>query len=257
MKKMRASDNPCPIWMYWRGPMPDYIRFCVETVRRHHPGRVVFATERHENEAFNRVRIPAAQRQSLCVQHVADIVRGYLLRAYGGYWIDCDFLCLAPIDGLFDPEQARFAAYKRLDLNESLHVESVDNDFIWAPHDTISPIANEFLDRIAAVLHGNNFKVPSWAGIGANILSAMLATKPPGFAQIPFQKITWLRGMAKQFDAYAPEEVDKQLPEDIRGVMLIHSLSAPYLGQRTLHEIVGSRTVVGSLFRCAIRRLSL
>lgn len=239
--------NTSPIWMYWAGEMPDYIAFCVETIKEHHPGRVVFATDDDVQQAFDAIGVPRGHRY--IVQHEADILRAWLLKERGGYWIDADFLCFAPVDGIVPPGY-NFAAYRRFQDDEN-----VDNDFIWAAPG--SPIAAEFYERLRATMAFHNFEIPQWAAIGGNILTALMNTKPEGGYEIPYELVTFARRMCLQLDQFQPDELgDDVLPPDMRGVMLVHSLSRKYIGEQSLTSIVSSRTVLGALFRAAIRRLT-
>lgn len=236
-----------PIWLYWAGEMPEYIHFCVETIRAWHPGRVVFATEDDLKAALDDIGAPLGHRY--IVQHEADILRAWLLKERGGYWIDCDFLCFAPVDGIVPPGH-NFAAYRRFQDDES-----VDNDFIWAA--PLSPVAAAFYERLKATMTFHNFEIPQWAAIGGNILTALMNEKPDGAHEIDYELVTFARRMCLQLDTFMPNEVeDPMLPEGVRGVMLVHSLSHKYLGGRSFDDLIKSRTVIGALFRAAIRRLT-
>lgn len=235
-----------PIWLYWAGPMPEYIAFCVETIRAWHPGRVVFATEDDLQSAMKDIGAPLGHRY--IVQHEADILRAWLLKERGGYWIDCDFLCLAPVDGIVPPGN-NFASYRRFQDDEN-----VDNDFIWAAE--CSPVALDFWERLKATMTFHNFEIPQWAAIGGNILTALMNTKPAGAHEINYELVTFARRMCLQLDSHLPNEVtDDMLPEGVRGVMLVHSLSHRYLGGRSFDDLANGRTVIGALIRAAVRRL--
>lgn len=237
-----------PIWLYWSGPMPEYIEFCVATIQDHHPGRVHFASADDVKAAMADIGAPS-DRQFI-VQHEADILRAWLLKDRGGYWIDCDFLCFAPVDGIVPLDVGtgyHFGAYRRFQDDEK-----VDNDFVWAAPG--SPTAREFWERLKAMLAFNDYKVPSWTAIGGNLLTAIMNERPPGAYEIPYELVTPMRRMCMLLDAFQPNEIDDLIPEGCRGVMLIHSLSKRYLGGKSFEEIIDSRTVIGALFRAALRR---
>lgn len=251
-----------PIWMYWTGdPMPEYIQFCVETVRAWHPGRVVFATEDDMEAALRDLGCPPGRR--FRVQHEADILRAWLLKERGGYWIDCDFMCFAPVDGVVPgfvrENQTRetyltgpydFACYRRF-----FEDMSADNDFVWAAEKSVN--AGHYWNHIKSIMEFNDFDVPEWAAIGGNVLTAMMNRRMTGLYEIPFDLVTPFRRMCLQLDTFMPNEVtDEMFPVDCRGVMLVHSLSRRYLADKDFGELAKSRTVIGAFIRHAVRRLT-
>jgi SAM-dependent methyltransferase len=82
-----------PLWVYWEGPMPDYIAECLDLIRLWHPGWVRLVTRKtFEDELWTRDRdVPLGRA---CVVHRSDWVRLYLLRWYGGMYSDLDCIPL-------------------------------------------------------------------------------------------------------------------------------------------------------------------
>lgn len=84
-----------PTWQYWTNKeAPPAIRFCMETVRFHHPDyRLVDDTDIEAlggAEVLNVVRNRAAYEK-------ADVIRLWLLWKFGGQWIDSDCISLQPL----------------------------------------------------------------------------------------------------------------------------------------------------------------
>ena len=77
-------------WTYWEGPCPEYIKLCIESIRRWCNVRVLDRTGFDELWSEDR-DVPI---DDLYVAHRADFIRIYLLHHYGGAWIDAD--CIMP-----------------------------------------------------------------------------------------------------------------------------------------------------------------
>lgn len=78
---------PNTIWLYWEGPKPPYIALCCQTIRAHNENVVEL-----DREAFDRLfthdrDVPIDRLSSV---HRSDFVRAYLLKHYGGLYIDPD-----------------------------------------------------------------------------------------------------------------------------------------------------------------------
>jgi len=82
-----------PLWVYWEGPMPEYIAECLDLMRRWHPGRVRLVTwEMFDEELWTRDR--DVTLSDLHVVTRCDWIRLYLLRWYGGLNSDLDCIPL-------------------------------------------------------------------------------------------------------------------------------------------------------------------
>lgn len=75
------------IWLYWEGPKPAYIALCCETIRAHNEGVVELNRESFE-PLFTADRDIEIDRLSSV--HRSDFIRAYLLKHYGGLYIDPD-----------------------------------------------------------------------------------------------------------------------------------------------------------------------
>lgn len=85
-----------PTWTYWRDlrTLPQAHRLCLETIQKHHPNlRVV------TDVSFQKMWKPDTpiDLSSLKPQHRADYIRVYLLREFGGLWLDTDVIVLRPL----------------------------------------------------------------------------------------------------------------------------------------------------------------
>lgn len=76
------------VYTFWEGPMPDYIRLCMET------WPFPFTVLNYGNlKQYTDYDVKSALRFSLPIQ--SDAVRVHVLRDNGGYWLDADTIMLS------------------------------------------------------------------------------------------------------------------------------------------------------------------
>jgi mannosyltransferase OCH1-like enzyme len=98
------------VWQYWEGPMPAYVGLCVQTMRRHHPSMRLL-----DRALFDQLW---THDRDLRIDHLGPhyrsaFIRVYLLRHYGGLWLDSDYVALRPFDELARlPPEITFAGYR-------------------------------------------------------------------------------------------------------------------------------------------------
>lgn len=104
-----------PVWVYWEGPAPEYIRLCLATIREAcaRDDRCEF---RLVNKATYRQWIPAPHPTDawfgIAEQGIAsDCVRAALLERYGGVYLDADTICLKSPASLWDPSSLRYCVW--------------------------------------------------------------------------------------------------------------------------------------------------
>ena len=105
----RAPPAPT-IWMYWEGPMPEYIALCCKTVLAHNQHvRLLDRAAFDELFMFDRdINIDA-----IAVQQKSDFISAYLLRYYGGIYVDPDCIVLRSLMPILEMvEQANFVGYR-------------------------------------------------------------------------------------------------------------------------------------------------
>ena len=77
------------IYTFWEGPMPDYIRLCMDTWRQ--PYTVLTFATLHEY-----TDLPVTDKlKRFSLPMIADAVRAHVLRDQGGYWLDADTIMLS------------------------------------------------------------------------------------------------------------------------------------------------------------------
>ncbi len=90
------------IWIAWFQGLdkaPELVQACVKSVRKYAKNDVVLITNEniHEYVQFPDYIEKKRQNNEMSMAHYADLLRLYLLAAYGGCWIDATVLCFESI----------------------------------------------------------------------------------------------------------------------------------------------------------------
>ncbi len=98
------------IWLYWEGVMPGYIALCCRTVQAHN-ANVELLDWAGFDALFQHDRDLAIDALSL--NHKSDFIRAYLLKHYGGLYLDADCVVLRDLAPVLDcAETYGFAGYR-------------------------------------------------------------------------------------------------------------------------------------------------
>jgi hypothetical protein len=99
-----------PIWLYWEGPQPEYISLCCKTVFAHNEN-VVLLDRASFDRLFQHDR--DINIDALALNHKSDFIRAYLLKHYGGLYIDADCIVLRNLSPVLEKaSQFGFAGYR-------------------------------------------------------------------------------------------------------------------------------------------------
>jgi len=150
-----------PIWIYWEGEYPDWVRACHATIFNH-AADVRLITP----ESFDAIRDRDRDLDlsCLCIAHRADFIRAFLLAKYGGLWIDSDCIVLKSLATLLD----RLDEYDFFGFRE--RQGNIANNFIGARPGSL--IAGDFYDRVCAILRSGE-KI-EWLTLGSDALTATM-----------------------------------------------------------------------------------
>lgn len=227
-----------PVWLYWEQTLPPYLELCLETVRRHHPDAVLL--DRASFDALHHADrdLPI---DVLGPHHRADFIRAYLLRHQGGLWLDVDFVCLRPLDELFDlPDPVGFCGY-RVDQG------GVSNAFIWARPG--STVAAEFYDRVCSHLReGHRI---DWLEIGSLALTPVVDEHPDEVHLLDpdlVSPIPWHQ--SARFEQ--PGDAESLADSGRYGVMLSNNSMSADWRARPRDDVLTSDTLLGDLLRRAL-----
>ena len=83
-----------PIWSYWEGEKSTGLQLCEKSQRKYLDGRLVALTEKSLWEIPNAESVLSPLTESLLPFYKADIIRLWLLKEFGGIWVDSDVVML-------------------------------------------------------------------------------------------------------------------------------------------------------------------
>jgi hypothetical protein len=241
-RQMHAPLNTeLPIWAYWEGPCPPWIRACQRTIARHAPGLRMLTPE-----SFDRLRDQDRDidLSRLHAPHRADYVRAFLLRRYGGLWIDADCILLrSPLPVLELLGKYDFAGHRE-------RSGLISNGFIAARPD--SRIASSFYDRICQALRSR--KPLGWTSIGSDPLTAVVATDSREWHELPcerIQPICWSH--PEEFFADRPtDEHERAFDSEAMCYMMSNTAIRKYIAAHPAANLLNERTFFSFLIGRAL-----
>lgn len=95
------TEIPNNVFIVWFGKMPEYIAYCIRTIKKRCGCKVYFITEKNVNNYLQGIDLNPNWRQITWRAQSVDCLRLALLYKYGGCWIDADTVMLKPIKHLF------------------------------------------------------------------------------------------------------------------------------------------------------------
>ena len=230
-------DGEPMVWTYWEGPCPDYIRLCLETIRRRCNAIVL------DRASFDALwtedrDVPIDQ---LYVAHRADFIRAYLLRHYGGMWLDADCIVLKSLTPLAE----LLARYDLVAYREP--TGSITNNLLLAR--PLTPVVNAFYG--AVVEHVRHRRPIAWLEIGSIPLTAAIETHRERAAVLApdrIMPISWSE-QGRFLGAAEPGSADQR---DALCYMLSNNSMPASVKSASRDELLGSLTLLGELFRAAL-----
>lgn len=193
-----GSPMSLPVWMYWEGPCPEWVRACQQTVFRH--GRAVRLLGPEEFDAM-RDTDRDIDLSDLRVAQRADFVRAFLLARYGGLWVDSDCVVMKSLDSvlryLYEYEfVAHFERFGR-----------ISNGFIASRPG--GEIATAYYHRLCDILRAG--KPLWWLALGAEALMGTLDQTSQSWYRLScelVQPVCWSE--PSDFFRIAPREVHEE-----------------------------------------------
>lgn len=92
------------IWSYWDSEdMPDIVKLCIESWKKHNPDWAVLVLHKHTWRRYVTQADLASLKFNDSHERFSDFLRIYLLREYGGVWMDASMICFAPLDTWITP----------------------------------------------------------------------------------------------------------------------------------------------------------
>ena len=214
-----AAPAGLPIWSYWEGPCPSWVRACRRSFMKHVPQLRLLDPDSFE--ALRRGdRDEGISLAHLHVAHRADFIRAWLLQRHGGLWIDADCLVMQPLDEVL-------ALLQRHDFMAHRAREGVlSNAFIGAA--PRSRIAAAYYERVrTTVARKMRF---SWNWLGGDLLTEVSSQHPGLLHELPckrVQPICWSRPQDFLVERSAAEH-----EAVVHGQAWVYMLSNVELGKR-------------------------
>lgn len=243
------------LWLYWEGPMPPYIRLCLDLLQAYNPNARMLGPEDLPGLGFPSEVLEAIRKWHICQR--SDAIRVFLLANYGGVWCDADCIPLKPFDLL-----ARAAETSPAGL---VTYHSTDSTFglgLLAARPGAEPIVQlwEHIHRIIC-----DQRVPAWLEVSSQPLTEIIKkTDHTGVVVLPFDHVCPISWRDQHvLSTKAPEHEHAAwlaARPNIWTCMLSHQeLSKDSTGKHILnlsrHELLTSDRLLSYLFRASIRRL--
>ncbi|GAB4133014.1 MAG: hypothetical protein Kow0040_14680 [Thermogutta sp.] len=246
------------LWLYWEGPMPPYIRLCIDLLKKHNPNARLIGPKDLPDLGFSRRVIDAIN-----TWHVAqrsDAIRAILLGPHGGMWSDVDCIPFKPFTYLLKAAQTSpvgFASYRNAE-------GAIGANLVAGRPD--SPIVRGWVDCVMRFV--NQGKVPGWLAVSSRPLRH-LATQV-GYERIPLIGIQQAQGihwsMQRRLLERGPDEahasVLRKRPNAICMMLSNQVLQNPRrdlpvrITELTEHQLLESDMLISYLFRESEKRLS-
>ena len=237
-----APPTGLPIWTYWEGHCPQWIRACRQTIERHAPNLRLLTPQ-----AFDGLRDQDRDidLSHLHVAHRADYIRAFLLHRYGGLWIDADCLVMQSLQPVLDLlREHDFVGHRA-------RAGVISNAFIAARPN--SRIAAEYYGRVRETVRRKlRF---SWNWLGGDLLTEVVARDPSGWHELPcarVQPICWSRPQDFLVERDAPGHAQSFDPEALCYMLSNVELSKRYPESTQPAKLLGERTFFSYLLHCAL-----
>ncbi len=243
----RDTTSPEPvIWSLWTGPKPPYVELCQETLMRHVPGaRILSMEDFRELQTEDR----DVDFSHLKIAQQADWIRLYLLKHFGGIWIDADCIVMRPLDCLLDALDC---------CNSMTYFEPqgrIGGGFIGAPLG--SEHMSDMYDRATGMVRSKD--LVSWRALmGDNMNHVLKSHGYQGFLKLDYRlfypvKPHRSRGLLLKKDT--DDVFKEEFPQNLFTAMLSHNIFPESLREMPREQILHSPMLLGHFFRRAMGML--
>lgn len=166
------------VWTYWAGPMPAWIKTCLDSIRLCCK-RSTFCMLTPDVADHHVGDILPPRWRELPPGVGTDCLRAALLARYGGLWMDADTVCIEDpirlITNRHSPEQFLYSRWPRSKLAIA--------GYVYSPKG--HPVAMQWLESVQAALQwAENV---GWGGLGERMLSSILQDSPAKTWVIPLE----------------------------------------------------------------------
>lgn len=232
------------IWSFWEGPKPPYVGLCQETLLKHNPEAVILDWKKFQELRTTDTDVDLSH---LHWAHRSDWIRLYLLRHYGGLWLDADCIVLRPLD--------RFLAALRCCWSMTYYEVSghIGGGFLGAPPNSYH--IDEIYKRATEMVRSKNKM--AWRQIlGANIETVLAQHGWLGFFKLDWHQfipIPWHKNWEKFFRRGTDDQhLADYFNDHAYTYMLSHNSFPCGLRQMSREEILASDFFISYVFRRAL-----
>lgn len=160
------------IWMYWEGPQPAFISLCAQTVRAHNSNVVTL-----DRAGFDRLFTEDRDIEidALALNHKSDFIRAYLLKHYGGLYVDADCIVMRDLSPVLDlARRHEFVGYREPQGYMSCN---------FMASAAGGAVIREHYSRVAATLRGR--RELQWLDLASVPMNAAVAALPGRSHELP------------------------------------------------------------------------
>jgi hypothetical protein len=231
-----------PVWLYWEGECPEWIKICQKTILTHSPNARLLNPETF-NELWDVDR--DINLLNLHVAHRADFIRAFLLNRYGGLWIDSDCVVLKSLQPLLAQLGAHdFAAHRE-------RGGYFGNEFMIAKPG--SRIARGLYDHICRTLRTR--RTFGWCDLGCVPLTEVINKTDAAFLEIDcelIQPLCW-RQVAPYVGLGSDPEHQQILNPDAFCYMLSNLTVDKYLAANPTENLLAENSFFSFLVRQSLK----
>lgn len=155
------------VWTYWQGPMPEYIRICIETMERNCNDFTLLTPDNITDYIYNSPLEIDKCRKLNNPAHLADVYRVAVIFNHGGLWLDCDTIMIDPPNDL----ESIFSSYKDGFFYSRWNDGRVLNGYFYATKG--NALMEEWLHSINKMLKAVSIR-NSWTLFGEKILTPLV-----------------------------------------------------------------------------------
>lgn len=155
------------VWTYWQGPMPEYIRICIDTMRRNCDNFTLLTPNNIYDYVYNAPLDMDKCRRIDNPAHLADIYRVAVIFNHGGLWLDCDTVMINPLHNFINFVSSFKSGFFHSRWNDGRAL----NGYFYATKK--HPLVEQWLLSINQILHKRQYKV-NWTAFGEKILTPLV-----------------------------------------------------------------------------------
>lgn len=169
------------IWTYWETTkkypfVPDYISLCFETYKKHGNNLIVLNPD-NIKDYFPDLNLTLIK--DLRPAHKADYIRFFIIKNFGGCWVDADSICFKNFDPIFEmTSKYDFISYSRFIRRNNIGVndETIKPSLGFMCGVKNNEICNNMLKEAEIKIKELNGKKAEWTFIGYDIMWPLIKT---------------------------------------------------------------------------------